>query len=505
VYKIFGLLETRALCTARLVSKSFKRVASSFIHSVTLAPEDLCTRPSSSVVARTGTGPNLKESFPNLKHVAVWVDLREDDLSLLAASDVPDAITHLYLVLARPSRLPAPQQHPLPLLSSLVSLSVYNNDRNPRIDFPTTLKELHLDNPICYPHADPLSCLTQLTSLRVPLCGYGFTPFGALSALTRLEKLEIACESSLIPRIAELALLTHLCLSMTSGAHNWGANLNLGLLTRLGKLEHLGVRGVPMDPMLQLANMGMMSTIKSLDLGLSRGVEPVTLAPAFMAPLSRLTALALEGNRLDVSFVSGFKLEELQSLTLSGAYELDPQGVANLARATRLTHLGLCSKDDSHVPNDIFPALSRMSRLQSLSLEVPKLQATPCFETMKHLTALTRLQWVGGPLTNVDVQVCLGLRELRELGLFPVGRPPGDGVTVATFVALAKLPGLTKLEVKGNLGSEPFHEYVEGPHVGLNEAREARGWPAIELDVVHESFPGLYTISLSAAHVWIVP
>jgi hypothetical protein len=132
-------------------------------------------------------------------------------------------------------------------------------------------------------------------------------------------------------------------------------------------------------------------------------------------------------------------------------------------------------------------ALSKMSRLKSLSLCGPRwlpYDHEHLFGTIQLLTALTRLEWAKGQLTNADVAQCASLRELHVLSLLPDEDSRFGPITLQTFLDVAKLPQLQKLQLGKvlaivNPGEDVY--VADDIHNLLNAKRHSRGWPSLDL------------------------
>jgi hypothetical protein len=372
---ILGFLDVRALCTARLVCIRFFTAASRFLHTLELSADRLCT----------GPRPDFR-NFPRLCRVMIpCFDLAKHDLSLLVRSGVSDEVTHLGLELPCPSGVPPSTHHVLPPLPKLVSLIVFKTTPNPGMpfEFPVTLRDLRLDNSNACPHADPLIRLTGLTNLRISLAGYKQKPFEALSALTALQVLFIQCESSLIPSVAGLMLLTHLTILSPEGDKGWAHAVVLASLSGLCNLAHLGVGPLLLE---RLTQVGKITTLKSLKLDLRGGHQGTNPDAVPVGFLSGLTSLALFCQHPNLPFLQRFNVEGLSALDLSCPLEVGVEAVAALGRATALKYLILTCRSVNVKPVDLLPALSRMPRLQLLCLKGIML-TTPCFEVIGRLTA----------------------------------------------------------------------------------------------------------------------
>jgi hypothetical protein len=181
-------------------------------------------------------------------------------------------------------------------------------------------------------------------------------------------------------------------------------------------------------------------------------------------------------------------MEGLQSLTLKCMHELGREGISALRRATGLTHLRLSCHEliwgfgvqDSGVrPEELGLALSGMSRLQALRLDVNVCPSTSCYSAIGLLTALTSLEVGRGYVTNADVEACLNLKKLRVVSFWPWPHGSCD-VTPETLVAMAKLPELTKLHVNLCCSSQRVSLKNEILAV-IRPARHAKGWPALNV------------------------
>jgi hypothetical protein len=493
---IFGHLDVRTLCTARLVCNLFRNAASPFVHSVSVPARYL----------RERRNANFNH-FPRLQRVRLS-DVGTHDFRMLARPSLFNAVTELNLVLR-----PQPSRHivPLPPLPNLVSVTVRGFWGSPGILFSPTLQELLLDAPIARQHADPLTQLTNLTSLRIYLRHEAHNPFHGLTTLTALQRLELECDAAFIACVAALTLLTHLRLWPPSDDEmsvDWSFYMDLAPLTRLHHLMHLGIgpglrnlNTMPLTNVDNIVRLGpallelvtsqvfvlvQLTALKSLYLQLMEAPCAFYLEATTLSPLSGLTTLALSFWILDPSFLAWFNLEGLRDLTLVCFSRLGLEGVAALSRATGLTRLDFQNSVNHGGPSgglvDLRVPLLRMPRLQSLSLLATPALGTSFAESISVLTALTTLVWVGGHISNADVQRCLGLRKLQVLSLLPAVPASLDLVTPETLSAVAKLPELAKFRITGILGVHP--QCWQGVQDTLNEKRHCKGWPPMDLQVI---------------------
>jgi hypothetical protein len=182
-----------------------------------------------------------------------------------------------------------------------MSLTVRTYELDQSVLLPLTLKELRLEGRAfdCQ-QAEPLTRLTQLTSLRIGIRGDGDDPFEAITALTALQSLDINASASLIPFVAKLAQLTHLC--FVQSLEVWPLpSMDMEPLTRLPNLVHLQIgAGHDLTPQ-QLRAVGAITTLRSLDLSMRREPEVPALEGTFSTPFTRLSISCL---REDWSYLS---------------------------------------------------------------------------------------------------------------------------------------------------------------------------------------------------------
>jgi hypothetical protein len=472
---ILGFLDVRTLCTARLVCTRFRVAASRLIHSIKLSAPDLRTRPDTNF-----------NSFPKLQRVFIRGELPED-CDLLALPGICDAVTHVEVF---QRGVPAPLLPPLP---NLVSLDV----RACHIEqgfwhdslFPITLQELKLNGAIPCADAERLTRLTRLTGLCICLPPDLHEPFEGVTALTTLRELVVCGPPTQIPYLGKLTLLTRLSFLMTSFDPGLSPDLDLAPLTCLQNLMHLMVCSpYPPEQLTRqhLPNIGAIASLKSLHVRLQEGPLLAALDAAYLAPLSRLTALSLRHADLgmDVPFLSRLNLEGLQSLELGSASRLGSEGLGILGRATGLTKLRLrFGRGAFTEPLELGSAFFRMAKLLALSLEACPLPASSCFGAMGLLTGLTSLTWSGAHVTNDDMDACLGLTQLRVLRITPTHPAPFHSrITYDTLVALAQLPELTTLEVSERFASHRA-ALMERIHALVKTQRHDKGWPPLNLDL----------------------
>ncbi len=484
---IIGFLDLRTLCTARLVSTFFRDEGARFLRSVKLGAEDLRRRPDLTL-----------DQFPKLRRVALYGV--EKDFPLIAQSPFCKAVTH-FITAVGPSQMPTGA--PLPPLPNLMSLTVYLGAANPALDystlFPATLEELLLEGSSRSSMSAALKTLTKLTSLRAPVMFSTHDRFSTLLALTSLQRLEIEGDESLFNFVTELTLLTYLRLKRIGVEGDWDRNLDLGPFTRLQKLVHLGVTLYTLVPH-QLAAIARIPCLKSLELEALILRPWAALEAAALVPFARLTSLDLMCGYFDLSVLSKVNMEGLMALTLNGEMgAFGSEGLAFFGRATGLTHLKLWDRT-TNVPNkpvELGQALSRMSSLEALSLRAAWSSTTSCFEAIRLLTSLTKLEWEGEYVTNADVRACLCLNKLRVLIIRPDGPAPSDGTTPETVFAVSKLPELRRVILAGASHSDffsvideklGFRLTDEGKAV-INGERLARGWPVFRLALLRTDNP----------------
>jgi hypothetical protein len=394
----------RTLCTARLVCSPFRSASSRFVQSVKLSVTDL-------------RDPDTTLSnFPNLTQVTIGDSdepMAAEDFSLLVERAVCDQVTHIW-VSREPTSKRGPGPRPiLPPLPNLTSMAGYL-DGGDSFSLPATLHELDLWD-LCFHNLDAVIRLPRLTSLDISLEHGGNESWEAITMLTALRRLEIRCATSLVPCLGALTLLTHL-----EWNRDGGLSVDLVRFTCLQNLVHLGIPNEDME--LGPENVGTIakiSTLESLELSLwspELGASDVLL----LTSLSRLTKLDIDCH-MSMSLLERC-IETLLDLSLWDAVNLTPWGPL-LQRATRLTRLSFEYMDiaDNVGSAELRHALATMSRLQNLSLHGPSYQDEDetLFGPVVLLTALTKLEWVGGYLTNGDVAGCASLRKLRVLRLLP--------------------------------------------------------------------------------------
>ncbi len=396
-------------------------------------------------------------NFPRLRHVAIAV-VGKDDIGVLSQPPIDDAITHLRLAEGwRWWHLKLDQFPHLPALPNLVGLTTLDYPVDSTFPLPLSLRDLYLGDPVPGANGDPLTRLTNLTSLRLECRGQGQGPHEALTVLTTLQRLSIEASPAVIPLVGDLSLLTHLRFDR-AGMVDQGLALDLTPLTRLNNLVHLEFGRVGSKLTREhFQAIEAISSLRSLHLEVMQESQLPGLPFVFLTPITRLVLRSFNQSK---SFLSGFQTEGLQDLSLERMHELGPEGVVALGRATGLTHLQLSyhKRGAAVWPGQVGLALMQMSRLRALSraLESSELPARTCVKAIGLLRQLTSLKWAGKYVTNVDVQTSLGLRKLRVLSILSQIPEPYDPIGADTVFALARLPELRKLSMKGKFGSRPF-------------------------------------------------
>jgi hypothetical protein len=129
----------------------------------------------------------------------------------------------------------------------------------------------------------------------------------------------------------------------------------------------------------------------------------------------------------------------------------------------------------------LLPVLSRLSGLQSLSLQ-GRVAAISCERVIRIFPGWTRLRWAGGHVTNEDVAACARLSKLWVLSLLPNQYAPCGSITWEGFFRLAKRPQLAKLELSSFLGN-PVDYFSKEVRTLVNSERHSRGWPPLDLTI----------------------
>jgi hypothetical protein len=431
------------------------------------------------------------------------VDCQEGDLEMLGHHSICDAITDVHVEHYSESTT----TDPLPNLPNLRSMTVASDDivEDINIDinalpklhrFPLTLQELLLEDYCPAPTVDALNSLTRLTSLSLSITWGDQLPCMSLTILSALRKLEIRCPWSRFPPFGELRQLTHLIWHPVLG---YDHEIDSATLTELQSLVHLGIEPtwhtsykVWVTQLEWFRHIGKITTLKSLRIqGFSTpwGFPAVEAATA-LGSLS-LTRLALACSCIDFSSLSRGTLEGLQDVTLSEAGSLRQEGLCALGRVTGLTRLEISPaggrfEDPGFVPGDLCRVISRMSRLQALSITTSGLPGISCSGFVGPLTGLTYLLWYGDSVTDADVAACLGLRRLRTLRFFidwrghPLAGAASGPISLDVVLELAKLPDLTLLHLPHIGSREPgvsLDHVVDEINPLLNSKSYSRGWP----------------------------
>jgi hypothetical protein len=307
---VLGGLNVRTLCTARLVCSTFCNASSSFLQAVKLSVKDL-RDPDTTLT-----------NFPNLTQVTIGdpdEPLEEADFSLLVDRGVCGLVTHICI-----SRKPTSEREPgprpiLPPLPNLMSMAG-RLDSEDGFVLPPALQDLNMWKSYKYGcklgclDLDPVVRLTRLTSLVITLKHFVNTSFEAVTLLSALRRLNVRCDTSLIPCVGALTLLTHL---------EWICNdcvycpsVDLLPITRLQGLVHLRLG----HELLELGSepvktVAKITTLESLDL--PPWTPQVTAADVLvLTSLSRLTALTISCSK-GTCFLER-SIERLLDLTLLG-------------------------------------------------------------------------------------------------------------------------------------------------------------------------------------------
>jgi hypothetical protein len=343
--------------------------------------------------------------------------------------------------------------------------------------------------------ASQLVSLTRLSSQAVEVPGECFRQLEVLTTLTGLQRVQIHCRTSFIPWLGRLTHLKHLGWACASLHERY--LVDQSPLTHLQKLVHLkiGPEYARWGPD-HLRVVGKIITLASLDLDGSSSpfVAPDAIA---LTPLSRLTAVRLNCN-VKVCLLER-SVAMLQELALLEEGQLGEACLSVLQWASGLRKLeldyasGICDSRDSGVrPSRLCQGLSRMSRLQELSLGVDPHWVQSCFGAIGVLKVLTRLEWYGGLLTTADVLACTRLKRLRVLGLFP--HPDARRcVRFSAFLAVAMLPELTKLDMSSLTGISAY-QLTDAINMRLNAELHSRGWPPLNLSLGWSYPKGYYVL-----------
>ncbi len=214
---------------------------------------------------------------------------------------------------------------------------------------------------------------------------------------------------------------------------------------------------------------------------------------ASLPNLSRLTKLGLSyDDKLD--FLGAMDVKGLQDLMLLNISMFKANGLKVLQHATGLTSLqfgyhnqesmrySLEASERSPRPSAaaLCSALSQMPSLQTLSLTAGKAMHGSWFDGIGLLTGLTALSWTGAYITNADVAACVTLKKLRVVSLLPYREAPRDPITFDRFLALARLPELSKVTFAKWMGISKARDLCKIEALVKTE-RHAKGWPPLDL------------------------
>jgi hypothetical protein len=108
------------------------------------------------------------------------------------------------------------------------------------------------------------------------------------------------------------------------------------------------------------------------------------------------------------------------------------------------------------------------------------------FDGIGLLTGLTALSWTGAYITNADVAACVTLKKLRVVSLLPYLEAPGGPINRDWFLALARLPELSKVTFGTWMGISKARG-LRNIEALVNAERHAKGWPP--LDLLEEYIP----------------
>jgi hypothetical protein len=435
---IIRRLDVRSLCTARLVCTDFCLVASNWVKSVKASGDQLQSYPDTHF-----------DCFPYLSRVTIF-GVKKEHVPLLAVPALGHAVTHLTLEFDWSTLGEAPP----PILPPLPNLRVLRTGRiglDNTFQFPPSLQELHLSDPVSKINGDPLTRLTLLTSLSLP-CGHRDPPFEGLSHLTALRQLDIGGTPSILPFVGALSLLTHLewmCFNSPT--------CDLTPFMHLQKLEHLHIMSSRFVMELDhFRAIGQISSLRSLILDAEGPRLLLDADLSLLKPLSRLTLLEQSSCCMDGRSLLSMNIEGLKTLNLGEAGMLGngTEAVSILQRAIGCETLHFSWGRRSNATVDVTPlsvALSGLTALQTLKLNTNQLRGS-CFEAIGLLTGLLYFHWKGDYVTNADVMACTRMRSLRMLSLLPARFSPYGPITLDGFLGLARLPELHWLQLHMFMG-----------------------------------------------------
>jgi hypothetical protein len=125
--------------------------------------------------------------------------------------------------------------------------------------------------------------------------------------------------------------------------------------------------------------------------------------------------------------------------------------------------------------------------LQSLHLRGVTLGGKSSLEAIGLLISLTKLEWYGKHLSNDALADLERLTKLQVLHLCPWQACPHPGYDLHRFVAVVKLPELTKV-VLGPFAGIRKVDVTDEFVTLINSTRHSRSWPPLALDFDQHGF-----------------
>ena len=295
------------------------------------------------------------------------------------------------------------------------------------------LQTLTLENNPEITDLSPLSSLTELTTLNV--MNTGATDLAPLSSLTALESLSVS--NADISDLSPLAGMSHLKdLYLTDGDLPNSKISDLSPLSSLGNLENLRIPSV--SEISDLTPLSGLTGLKTLAVnGISySGVGKITsLEP--LANLKNLEVINLNVDSetgVDLTPLAG--LTHLRELTFGGAVHMESLDI--FSEMTELQELVLHATNTNYCSAADLSALSHMTKLQRLSIEVDGLTSLAGLEPLHELL---EIELYSRGSSCATLQPLAGLENLQSVTIHLIGTRSLD------ISALGNLPNLQWVDI----------------------------------------------------------